>query len=1140
MQKRSNPRPENFYVIKKRKDVQFEALSRELGDRFVREEGTGFSAYQQWVSYWQQKLYPHGDFRIASKAMLRIARGPNEPVPSPQSNSCSGWKELGPLDTPLGASPARGVGQVTWIAFDPANANNIFTGSGKGGLFYSTDAGATWQSGGTDFLLPNIGAAHLAVDPADGNRWFLATGDGRGSNDPAWNTSHGVYRTSNKGATWDRIGLDLSTLPWGWSFQIKKLVIDPNDHNVIFAATNYGLFQTTNALANPANVAWTPTGGNNSTDAFYDIEYQPGSTGTIYASGVSLVRSLDNGVTWSPLPNIPFLPDSNVVRMAMEVTPANPDYLYVVVVTKEPAACNGLSYTDSNGVTHPIPSARLYRFDASKPTGQAWTDKGPICKTGSYDLDQRGASWSRADSIAVSPINSDLIYVADVRPAVCTTGSDGNFCTWSTTANTVHDDIAKVGFTPDGLMIYAASDGGVFKTVDGGINWTRQSNGLRVAVVERMSTSATDPSLILAGLFDEGTVLYKGNTWTWVNGGDGLTPIIDHIDPNHMYVSSQGYASSGDPMFRSDNMGSTFPFYVGLPCPNWHTYAVLNSSNTATVFGACRPEVLRSTTRGGNWVAISKFASQGMGTKQVWKIYTAPSNPDYVYAHLVAGTPPQPLMRTKNANDPPANVQWEAILHPSDQWISDIDVDEADPSKFWLTYAGFVPTEKVYYYDPALQNPWINLTTNLANMSVSSIVHERGSDRLFIGTHLGVYSGNGASPNWSRLGATTAGELPHVEVTELEINYVNNKLRASTYGRGVWEISLDPCLPTVAGPDAIIKDSTADVGNQPNNESGFTLWASDDIWVRNAPDHQFTNGPIPPRYSHEHQHENPEYSAIPVNTPYVYVKVRNRGDQPVSGKIHVYWANASTGLDWQLPDWTEIIPMTPSTTEVMNLAPGGVWVASLQWTNIPKPQLPVGGHFCLLARFDNSPLDPIIGEVTGNGVWGNVYNSNNIAWKNVTIVDSLQNLAVAGQVIVRNISRIPSLTRLRFDLADDSKAFFPAGRIELNVGKELMQQDNTKGSRVKDAGVKGTGIQTIGPTTIAIVKPQACLDLTLSPREEHVVTIGFRVDRRSRPRKYTLHVTQFEPRGSNSALQVTGGVTFVIRPAKPADAKPSP
>lgn len=1130
------PRPENFYTVKARKDAEFEALRRQLGE--LRGEGTGYGRYQEWVNSWRPKLHPHGDFTVAYNAMNRIVREPHPAAVSPRTGTCSGWTELGPLDMPSGGDRQRGVGRVNWIVIDPSNGDNVFTGSAKGGLFYSTDGGDHWQNCGTDFLLPNIGAAHVAVDPLDGNRLFLATGDGDGLNDGyhnnGWNVSHGVYRTLDKGLNWEKIGLDFSTGSTAGFSQIKKLVIAADDSNVIYAATSVGLYRTMNAGDPAALVTWQllPTGGAGNDDPFYDIDFQPGSTSTIYASGVTLVRSLDGGMTWNPLPWIPFLgPD--VVRMAMDVTPAAPNYLYVVVVAMWPDLCNGdTSYVDANGVPHLIRSSRLYRFDASASATQAWSDKGPICGTHGYGSDQRGVHSSRAHSIGVSPINPHLIYLGDVVPVVkCTNGGFPGACNWTGTQDTVHDDIHQVKFAPispsnpNGLTIYAASDGGVFKTVDGGGTWTAKNKGLGVATVERMSTSATDPSLILAGLFDDGSVLYQNGTWKHLLGGDGTTPIIDHQDPNHMYVSNpSGYIR------RSDDMGLSFLYDVSMPCHWWWmTYAVLNSVNTQTVFGACG-EVVRSIARGDPpWETISFLTA---GVHAAWKIYTAPSNPDYLYTHFVGGTP-QLLVRSTNANDP--SVAWLSILHPSAQEISDIDVDESDPNKFVLTYSGFVPPdEKVYAYD---NGNWRNLTGDLvnnsnSNLQVNSIVRERGSDRIFIGTHLGVYTANSSlsSPAWTRVGATIAGQLPYVAVKDLEINYVNNKLRASTYGRGIWEIALDPCLPTVAGPDAIIRDSVADIGNQPNNESGLVLWASEHIWVRNAPDHRFTYDPISPRYSHEHQHENPEYAALPANTPYVYVKVENRGDQPVSGTVQVHWANASTGQNWQT-QWTEMIPADPLTTKVVNLAPGSAWVVHLQWTDIPTPAQSLDGHFCLLARFvaDSATPDPIIGEVTGDAVWGNAYNSNNIAVKNVTIVDALLNVAEGqgGQFSVRNISRAVSHTRLDFDLAPGSETFLRSGRIEVDLGRKLS-------ALWKERGSQGRGVKAIGPTKIAIEEPHAFIDaLRLVPQEDYPVKVGFTV----RPplpkqREFTLHVMQSDL-AREPKSQIAGGVTFVVRPTLP-------
>lgn len=134
-------RPENFYDFTKRRDLEFEALRKELGERFDIEEGNGYGQYQQWKSHVRPRVYPHGRFEIAYDAMNRIARQPDQPTPPPQPPYCNAWKELGPFDTPVGNS-GRGVGRVNWIEFDTNNADNLFTGSALGGLFYSTDAGA--------------------------------------------------------------------------------------------------------------------------------------------------------------------------------------------------------------------------------------------------------------------------------------------------------------------------------------------------------------------------------------------------------------------------------------------------------------------------------------------------------------------------------------------------------------------------------------------------------------------------------------------------------------------------------------------------------------------------------------------------------------------------------------------------------------------------------------------------------------------------------------------------------------------------------------------------------------------------------------------------------------------------------------
>lgn len=1127
--------PENFYAIIKRKDAEFAALRKKLGEkRFEREEGTGYDAYMEWKSYWQVKVCPHGDLFAVQRAMAAMRSDPNPPALATQSGPCSGWHELGQFDMPQNPTFQAGVGRADWITIDSNNPSRIFTGSSAGGLWISTNATASWQNGNSDFFLPHLAIADLELNPADGNTWFVATGDGDGYADNGWGISYGVLRTTDGGASFQNIGIDGSAY---WGYQIKKLAVDPGNPDTIIAATSFGIYRTTNALSpygppdsqhpNGVNtVVWTQP-AMTPHDPYYGLVFKPGNSQIVYTSGTTVERSTDNGASWADMQ--PPFQGPSVLRIALAVTPANPDFLYAVVITKQPAACNAS-----------IDTSWLYRYDSST---QTWTDKGPICNTGSYGSSQRGVNVGHANSIGVSPVDPNLIYIGDVNPiAKCTTGGGGNFCNWVQTNNSAHADVHAIRFSPDGATVYAATDGGMFKTTDG-MNWTSQNSGLRVATVDAMGTSATDPSLIMAGEFDTGTVVGHGTAWSYVPiGGDGREPVIDYSDPTHMYASAQGGY-----IVRSDNGGTTFPNYVGLPystCSNWGTFYVLNSSNPQTVYAACNPEVLRSLNRGATWTPISNFAAGGFSSYVTWKVYVAPSNPDIVYAYLVSPSLPLPgvLMMTTNANDPnPANVTWQSIGHPVSQWIESIDVDEADPLNFWMVYGGIYPpntpvTQKVFYDDHAAAPSmrWQDLTGNLANMGVNAIVHRRGSDQIYIGTNLGVYTTRTSQLNWTRVGAATPGELPYVEVTKLEINYVNNTLRAATHGRGVWEIRLEPCPAPVAGPDAIIRDSDVDMGDEPDTATGVVLYDSPEIWVRNLPDHRFTVAPVPPRYSHEEQHENPEYSPLPFNTPFVYAKVHNNGSAPVSGKVHLYFGNAATGLNWP-GDWTEIVPQTSSATDVVNLAPGGDWVVSVQWTSIPPPPSPLDGHYCLLARFvaDISTPDPINGEVSNNGVWGNVFYSNNIAWKNVTIVDNFQNRDVVGpfgggEVIVRNVLRTTTSTRLRIDMTDGAREFLKSGTIEVDLDDKLFAQWSK-------AAKKDLGLRAIGHNALAVLEPNVVIDgFTLSPREEHVLTVRFRPGSSARGLpEFKMHLTQFDRGGgAKDERRPTGGETFIVRPER--------
>lgn len=196
------------------------------------------------------------------------------------------------------------------------------------------------------------------------------------------------------------------------------------------------------------------------------------------------------------------------------------------------------------------------------------------------------------------------------------------------------------------------------------------------------------------------------------------------------------------------------------------------------------------------------------------------------------------------------------------------------------------------------------------------------------------------------------------------------------------------------GMDLYTKDTPTDFGAEPNTASEL-LYVSEDIWVRNQPD------------GIENQiHENPEYNAAaPV---YVYVRVRNKGCEASLGseELKLYWAKASTALTWpQYWDGTITSPALMGDqigfVTLPSIPSGQDEIILFEW----QPPNPADyeaindepWHFCLLSRIV-APNDPMNNEIA-NETWNlgqNVRQNNNIAWKNLSVVDIIPGIVGGG------------------------------------------------------------------------------------------------------------------------------------------------
>jgi hypothetical protein len=250
------------------------------------------------------------------------------------------------------------------------------------------------------------------------------------------------------------------------------------------------------------------------------------------------------------------------------------------------------------------------------------------------------------------------------------------------------------------------------------------------------------------------------------------------------------------------------------------------------------------------------------------------------------------------------------------------------------------------------------------------------------------------SYNWSPSSQTTA------TATGLSPTTTTTYTVAVTPGTGCSILKTATVEVTTVSDDLYIKDTPSDDGTEPNPDDPWNIVDGTDIWVRNSPATIISTSPTQ-RYTSEHQHESPVYSAnwgSDVSTlPRIYVKIRNRGCTQVFGTLHLYFVDANSNDIWNT-SWQEILcgdtdgdgsidNGESSCSLDITLDPGQETVVEQVWNQLQLAPDPGTGQYewCLLARVE-STSDPINGENTGVSAAWNAKASNQITQKNVMIV----------------------------------------------------------------------------------------------------------------------------------------------------------
>lgn len=401
-------------------------------------------------------------------------------------------------------------------------------------------------------------------------------------------------------------------------------------------------------------------------------------------------------------------------------------------------------------------------------------------------------------------------------------------------------------------MLYFANDGGIYRALDGYTGLTNGTCGAgtnqfdslnqtlgSLTQMNSFAQASGDPDVVLAGTQGNGAAgsasALLNSQWQAVNFGDNGFTQIDPTNEGLWYTSTPPDSSSGVNIF-SCGQGlncHTLDFQnnqivsgasVGEDTGAYYPAYALDPQNPAVLMvGTCR--IWRGSSSGGSFTVLShsfETGGDGICTGSEYNLVRSlaaggPTDNNGFSNVMYAGTdgygpwiPTTPegghiWASTNVAAGPNTWVDQTANINPNYFPVSGIAIDASDPTGLtaYVSIMGF-HTSHIWKTTNG-GNSWTDFTGNLPDAPANTVIVDAGTapSTIYAATDVGVFASSSNAPSWTEVGPAPGegqGFLPNVAVTALGIfnNGANKLLRASTYGRGLWQ------FPLITTPDFVV------------------------------------------------------------------------------------------------------------------------------------------------------------------------------------------------------------------------------------------------------------------------------------------------------------------------------------------------
>ncbi len=688
------------------------------------------------------------------------------------------WRCIGPF---RGGRSNCGTGVI-------GNSQVYYMGSTGGGVWKTEDAGLTWKNISDGyFSTGSVGA--VAVAASDPNIVYVGMGE-HAVRGVMTSNGDGVYKSTDAGKTWKKIGLDLTE-------HIARIAIHPKNPDIVYVAAqgslyghtkDRGVYKSVDGGATWKNVLYVDdkTGcAELSMDAnnpmiLYAAMWEHGRLPWQVISGgpgSGLYKSTDAGEHWEKMTE--GLP-KEMGKMSIAVCPSNSEKVYALIESDFEKEAGGLYM--------------------SEDAGKSWSHI-----TSDHHLLQR--AWYYIE-LFPDPNNENTLYVMSASAFKSIDGGK----TWVDISNT-HGDYHDLWINPNnsGNMIIL-DDGGAAITFNGGKSWSSQDNQ-PTAQFYRINVDNLFPYNIYGGQQDNTSVKIESrelggggitNTgWSASAGGESAFLAFDPDNPQYVMGGSyQGTIEVLDTKAKAATNVMAAPIqYESRDAKDmkyrfdWNS-PIIWSKHEPGVFYHGAQYLMRTADTGRTWKEVSPdltrnekekqgkpgvpFTNEGVGAENygvLSYIMESPQEKGVIYTGSNDGLVYLTRDNCKTwTNITPAGLQ-ECLINA-------IEVSPFEKGTVYIatTRYKFNDHRPGLYKSTDYGKTWTNISNGIPDGAFTRVVREDDTrkDLLFAGTETGIYISWNGGKNWEPFQLN----LPVTPITDLKV-YKGN-LIAATSGRSFW------------------------------------------------------------------------------------------------------------------------------------------------------------------------------------------------------------------------------------------------------------------------------------------------------------------------------------------------------------------